>query len=50
MNEKRITIRLTEEEHTKLKLLCVKMKLPMNKVLLNYVQELITKENNNEEK
>lgn len=49
MNEKRINVRLTEEQHEKFKMIAVKMKKPMNQILVDYVDEIIKKEESNGE-
>lgn len=46
MKDIRISIRLTEEEHTKLKIIAVKKKQSMQNIILEYVRKEIEEEDN----
>lgn len=45
MKDIRISIRLSEEEHTQLKIIAVKKKQSMQKMILEYIRKEIKKEN-----
>ncbi len=46
MKDIRISIRLTEEEHTKLKIIAVKKKQSMQNIILEYIRKEIEEEDN----
>ena len=46
MKNIRISIRLTEEEHTKLKIIAVKKKQSMQNIILEYIRKEIEEEDN----
>jgi hypothetical protein len=50
MEDIRISIRLTKEEHMKFKLIAVKQQLSMQELLKQYVLKEIKKEDKNNEK
>ncbi|MBD5087040.1 MAG: hypothetical protein HDT32_06785 [Clostridiales bacterium] len=43
MKDIRISVRLTQEEHEKLKILVIKKKTTINDFLLNYIREEVSK-------
>ena len=48
MKDVRITVRMSEEEHEKLKIIAIKRRKTMNEILLTYVRKTIAKEDENE--
>ena len=49
MKDIRISIRLTEEEHMKLKIIAAKKKQSMQNIILDYIRKEIKKEDNSNE-
>lgn len=50
MKDIRISIRLSEEEHEKFKIIAIKNKTKMQKLLLDYVRTEVKKEDEKDEK
>lgn len=50
MKDTRLSIRLSEEEHVKFKLIAVKSKKKMQDILYDYVKEIIKAEEENAKK
>ena len=50
MKDIRISIRLSEEEHMKLKIIAARRKQSMQKIVLGYIRKEITKEERKNEK
>lgn len=50
MKDIRISIRLSEEEHMKLKIIAAKRKQSMQNIVLEYIRKEITKEERKNEK
>lgn len=48
MKDIRISVRLSEEEHTKLKIISAKKKQSMQNIILDYIRKEIDKEDNDE--
>ena len=46
MKDIRISIRLTEEQHTKLKILAIKQKKSIQQIMCDYIENIIREVNN----
>lgn len=49
MKDIRVSIRLSEEEHTKLKIIAIKKRKSMQNIILEYIREEIKREDKNNE-